>query len=82
MALRVATGREAKILEMNIRGYYKGNDTGDYMIDQLSNGTIYWIGEAPDGSWTNIFWGKVQWKTDNRGFLMMFLKAISMEKEP
>ena len=42
----------------NMSGYYKANDGGHYYVRHIGT-DVYWFGEHPNGSWANIFKGKL-----------------------
>lgn len=43
---------------LNVGGYYKCNDGGHYYIRKIGT-KIFWFGEHPNGSWANVFKGKM-----------------------
>lgn len=41
-----------------INGYYESDDGGAYFIREI-NGSVYWFGEHPNGSYANVLSGKI-----------------------
>ena len=46
------------VAQHDLTGYWSANDGGHYYIRQVGN-TVYWLGEHPDGHWTNVFKGNL-----------------------
>lgn len=51
-----------KVQKRDLTGFYKANDNGYYYLRQIGS-TVHWFGENPNGSWANVFRGKLTGNT-------------------
>ncbi|MEZ4847688.1 MAG: hypothetical protein R3B93_03490 [Bacteroidia bacterium] len=60
--------------EIPLEGFYLGSNQGYYYVRQIGN-EVFWFGESPNGSWSNIMFGTISGNII-RGEYVIFLKVI------